>query len=110
MKDKDDGLKLDSMFYRTLTSFADLAFSGTFMISVCTSTITGLIDGVLRNLTRDRRAWKALEVLNDCLDGRNIEECNIDTLINDLHYNLTKNTVMLFLVLWKKPGPLREQY
>ncbi|CAB5162682.1 unnamed protein product [Rhizophagus irregularis] len=46
MKDKDDGLKLDSMFYRTLTSFADLAFSGTFMISVCTSTITGLIDGV----------------------------------------------------------------
>ncbi|CAB5353877.1 unnamed protein product [Rhizophagus irregularis] len=124
MKDKDDGLKLDSMFYRTLTSFADLAFSGTFIIPVCTSTITGPIDGVLRNLTRDRvylpvsslqppndqqgipvfkndkitntivedcgGHGRALEVLNDCLDGRSIEECNVDTLMNDLHYNLTK--------------------
>ncbi|CAB4417333.1 unnamed protein product [Rhizophagus irregularis] len=124
MKDKDDGLKLDSMFYRTLTSFADLAFSGTFMIPVCTSTITGPIDGVLRNSTRDRvylpvpslqppndqqgvpvfkndkitntivedcgGHGRALEVLNDCLDGRSIEECNVDTLMNDLRYNLTK--------------------
>ncbi|CAG8691070.1 16884_t:CDS:2, partial [Racocetra fulgida] len=78
MENKDDGLKLNSTFYKTLTSFADLAFSGTFMIPVCTSTITGPIDGT------------ALEVLNDCLAGRSIEECNVDTFMNDLRYNLTK--------------------
>ncbi|CAG8798543.1 3185_t:CDS:2, partial [Racocetra persica] len=48
MENKDDGLKLNSTFYKTLTSFADLAFSGTFIIPVCTSTITGPIDGTLR--------------------------------------------------------------
>ncbi|CAG8798498.1 41596_t:CDS:2, partial [Gigaspora margarita] len=32
---------------------------------------------------------KALEALNDCLAGRNIEECNINTLMNDLRHNLT---------------------
>ena len=33
---------------------------------------------------------RALEVLNDCLAGRSIEECNINTLMNDLCYNLTE--------------------
>ncbi|KAF0546337.1 putative crinkler family protein [Gigaspora margarita] len=32
---------------------------------------------------------RALEALNDCLAGRNIEECNINTLMNDLRHNLT---------------------
>ncbi|RIB13229.1 hypothetical protein C2G38_2198446 [Gigaspora rosea] len=54
MENKDDSLKFNSTFYKTLTSFADLAFSGIFMIPVCTSTITGPIDGVLRHSTRDR--------------------------------------------------------
>ncbi|RGB25131.1 hypothetical protein C1646_803080 [Rhizophagus diaphanus] len=124
MKDKDNGLKLDSMFYRTLIFFANLTFSDTFMIPVCTSTITELIDGVLRNLTRDRiylpvpslqlpndqqevpvfkndkitntivencgEHRRTLEVLNDCLNGHSIKECNVDTLMNDLCYNLTK--------------------
>ncbi|KAF0465052.1 putative crinkler family protein [Gigaspora margarita] len=124
MENKDDGLKLNSTFYKTLTSFADLAFSGTFIIPVCTSTITGPIDGMLRYSTRDRvylpvaslqppnyqqgvpvfkndkvtntlvedcgGHGRALEVLNDCLAGRSIEECNVDTLMNDLRYNLTK--------------------
>ncbi|CAG8447929.1 3563_t:CDS:2, partial [Gigaspora rosea] len=33
---------------------------------------------------------RALEALNDCLAGRNIEECNINTLMNDLRHNLTE--------------------
>ncbi|CAI2179268.1 6259_t:CDS:2 [Funneliformis geosporum] len=80
----------------------DLAFSGTFVIPICISTITGPIDGdslvpvfkndeVTNTLVEDCGVHgRALEVLNDCLDGRKIEECNADTLMNDLHYNLTE--------------------
>ncbi|CAI2189932.1 16769_t:CDS:2 [Funneliformis geosporum] len=125
MENKDDGLKLNSQFYKTLTSVADLAFSGIFVIPVCTSTITGPIDGTLRYSPRKRiylpvtslqspsyrqgdslvpvfkndeitntlvedcgGHGRALEVLNDCLAGRNVEECNVNTLMNDLRYNL----------------------
>ncbi|CAG8606483.1 11470_t:CDS:2, partial [Dentiscutata heterogama] len=127
IENKDDGLKLNSSFYKTLTSVADLAFSGIFVIPVCTSTITGPIDGMLR-YSRRKRIYlpvtslqppsyrqgdslvpvfkndeisnilvedcgghgRALEVLNECLAGRSIEECNINTLMNDLRYNLTE--------------------
>ncbi|RHZ76437.1 hypothetical protein Glove_197g38 [Diversispora epigaea] len=127
IENKDDSLKLNSSFYKTLTSVADLTFSGTFVIPVCTSTIVGPIDGVLRYSQRKRiylpvtslqppsyrqgdslipvfkndevtntlvedcgGHGRALEVLNDCLAGRSIEECNVDTLMNDLRYKLTE--------------------
>ncbi|CAB4440565.1 unnamed protein product [Rhizophagus irregularis] len=54
MESKDNGLKSNSTFYQTLSSYGDLALSGTFVIPVCTSTITGPIDSALRNSTRDR--------------------------------------------------------
>jgi len=125
MKNKDDGL--DSQFYKTLTSVADLAFSGTFVIPLCTSTITKPIDDILRNSPRkciylpvvslkppryqQGDKWipvfkndeitniivddcaghgRVLEVLNDCLAGRGIEECNANTLMNDLCYKLNQ--------------------
>ncbi|CAG8520800.1 247_t:CDS:2 [Ambispora leptoticha] len=127
MENKDDGLKLNSSFYKTLTSVADLAFSGILVIPVCTSTITGPIDGTLRYSMRKRiylpvtslqppsyrkgdslvpvfkndeitnvlvedcgGHGRALEVLNDCLAGRNVEECNVNTLMNDLRSKLTE--------------------
>ncbi|CAG8593974.1 9675_t:CDS:2, partial [Acaulospora colombiana] len=127
MQNKDDGLKLDSRFYMTMTSVADLAFSGIFVISVCTSTITGPIDGMLKYSRRKRVCLpvtslqppsyrkgdslvpvfkndeisnilvedcgghgRALEVLNECLAGHSIEECNVNTLMNDLRHNLTE--------------------
>ncbi|CAG8693137.1 4128_t:CDS:2, partial [Funneliformis caledonium] len=127
MENKDDGLKLNSTFYKTLTSVADLAFSSTFVIPVCTSTITGPIDGMLRYSPRKRiylpvaslqppnyrqgdilvpvfkndeitntlvedcgGHGRALEALDDCLAGRSIEECNVDTLMNDLRHDLTE--------------------
>ncbi|PKB94973.1 hypothetical protein RhiirA5_437647 [Rhizophagus irregularis] len=82
MKDKDDGLKLDSMFYRTLTSFADLAFSGTFMISVCTSTITGLIDVAkhhtdTRSKTLIASEWN-VDCYNSTVDIRKFKHCIIN--------------------------------
>ncbi|CAG8631175.1 3956_t:CDS:2, partial [Ambispora gerdemannii] len=125
MKKKDDGLDLNSEFYATLTSVANLVFSGTFVIPVCTSTIAGPIDNTLRYSTRKRiylpvtslkppnyhqgdnlipvfkndeitnilvedcgGHGRALEVLNDCLAGRSVEECNVNTLMNDLRKNL----------------------
>ncbi|CAG8447029.1 967_t:CDS:2, partial [Acaulospora colombiana] len=127
MLNNDDGLKSDSSFYKTLTSVADLAFNGIFVIPVCTSTITGPIDGMLRYSQRKRiylpvtslqppnyrqgdslvpvfkndeitsilvedcgGHGRALEVLNDCLVGLNIEECNVNTLMNDLRSKLTE--------------------
>ncbi|CAG8719097.1 11308_t:CDS:2, partial [Acaulospora colombiana] len=108
-------------------SHFDLAFSGTFVIPVCTSTITGPIDAVLRYSQRKRiylpvtslqppsyrqvdgsvpvfkddeitnilvedcgGHGRALEVLNDCLAGRDVEECNVNTLMNDLRSELTE--------------------
>ncbi|RHZ86979.1 hypothetical protein Glove_41g179 [Diversispora epigaea] len=125
MKKKDDGLDSNSEFYSTLISIANCAFRNIFLIPVCTSTISGPVDSVLKDSTR-RRVYlpvpslqppscqqgdslvsvfkndevtntlvedcgghgRALEALNDCLDGRNIEECNVDTLMNDLRYKL----------------------
>ncbi|KAF0345698.1 putative crinkler family protein [Gigaspora margarita] len=47
-------------------------------------------DEITNTLVEDcGRHGRALEALNDCLAGRNIEECNIDTLMNDLRNNLT---------------------
>jgi hypothetical protein len=126
IENKDDGLKSGSQFYRTLTSVADLALSGVFVIPVCTSTITGPIDDTLKGFTRNRiylpvsslqppnyqqgdnlvpvfkndeitntlvedcgGHGRALEILNDCLDGHSIEECNVDTLMNKLRHELT---------------------
>ncbi|CAB4376449.1 unnamed protein product [Rhizophagus irregularis] len=126
MENKDDGLKSSSTFYKTLNSFADIVFSDTFMIPICTSAIAGPNYSALRYSKRDLvylsvaslqspnyqqrdslvpvfkndevtntlvedcgGHGRALEVLNDCLAGRSIEECNIDTLMNDLRYNLT---------------------
>ncbi|RHZ86987.1 hypothetical protein Glove_41g128 [Diversispora epigaea] len=107
MKKKDDGLYSNSKFYSTLTSVANLAFNGIFLMPVCTSTISGLVNSVLRYSTwkciylpvpslqpqainkEIVRFW-ALEALNDCLAGRNIEECNIDTLMNDLYKPIPK--------------------
>ncbi|CAG8616900.1 19902_t:CDS:2 [Dentiscutata erythropus] len=140
MESKDDGLKLNSIFYKTLTSIADLAFSGIFMIPVCTSTIAGPIDGMLRYSTRDRvylpvaslqppnykqgipvfkndvltnilvedcgGHGRALEVLNDCLAGRSIEECNVDTLMNELCHNLTKKYCDAIFVSVEEARPI----
>ncbi|RHZ79917.1 hypothetical protein Glove_140g108 [Diversispora epigaea] len=125
MKKKDDGLDFRSEFYMTLSSVANLAFSGTFIIPVCTSTIAGPINNTLKHSIRKRvylpvvslkppnyyqgdnlipvfkndeitnilvedcgGHGRALEVLNDCLAGRSVEECNINTLMNDLRKNL----------------------
>ncbi|CAG8455748.1 11633_t:CDS:2 [Acaulospora colombiana] len=102
MVNKDDNLRSDSSFYKTLTSVADLAFCGTFVIPVCTSTITepidvnGLVpvfknDEITNILVEDCGGHgRALEVLNDCLAGRNIEECNVNTLMNDLRSKFTE--------------------
>ncbi|CAB5380237.1 unnamed protein product [Rhizophagus irregularis] len=111
MKDKDDGLKLDSMFYKTLTSFADLAFSGTFMIPVCTSTITGPIDGVLRNSTRDRvyLPVPSLQLSNDQQGVPVFKNDKItNTIVEDCRgYGRALEVLNDYLdVLWKKPGPL----
>ncbi|CAG8778689.1 21868_t:CDS:1, partial [Racocetra persica] len=110
------------------------------MISVCTSTITGPIDSVLRYSTRNHiyllvtslqlpnyqqralafknnkitntlvenyRGYKrVLEVLNDCLAGHNIKECNIDTLMNNLHYNFTKKYRNAIFVSVKEARPI----
>ena len=53
MENKDDGLKSSSTFYKTPNSFADLVFSDTFMIPVCTSAIAGPIYGALRYSKQD---------------------------------------------------------
>ncbi|CAG8799103.1 24262_t:CDS:2, partial [Racocetra persica] len=127
MNNKDDGLKSDSWFYMALSNIADLVFSGTFLIPVCTSAITGLVEGTFKYSNRKRvylpiaslqppnycqggslipvfkndeitntlvedcgGHGRALEVLNECLAGRNIEECNLNALMNDLHHKLTK--------------------
>ncbi|CAG8757682.1 229_t:CDS:1, partial [Ambispora leptoticha] len=127
MDNKDDGLKSDSRFYQTLSSIADFAFKGIFVIPVCTSTITGPVEDTLKyshrkcvylpvasleppNYRQDHRLvpvfkddeitktlvedcgghGRALEALNDCLAGRNIEECNLNTLMNDLRLKLTE--------------------
>ncbi|CAG8617382.1 8244_t:CDS:1 [Ambispora gerdemannii] len=127
MDNKDDGLKSDSRFYQTLSSIADFAFKGIFVIPVCTSTITGPVEGTLKYSHRKRvylpvaslkppsyhqddrlvpvfkddeitktlvedcgGHGRALEALDDCLAGRNIEECNLDTLMNDLRLKLTE--------------------
>ncbi|CAG8513854.1 7023_t:CDS:2, partial [Paraglomus occultum] len=54
MDNKDDGFKSDSRFYQTLSSIADFAFKGIFLIPVCTSTITGPVDGTLKYSHRKR--------------------------------------------------------
>ncbi|RHZ90174.1 hypothetical protein Glove_5g80 [Diversispora epigaea] len=125
MENKDDGLKSNSLFYKTLTSVADLAFSGIFVIPICTSPITWPVEDVLK-YSMQKRIYlpvaslqppsyrqgdslvpvfkndevtntlvedcgghgRALEALDDCLAGRSIEECNVDTLMNDLRYEL----------------------
>ena len=127
MSSKDDGLNSDSLLYRTLSAIADLTHSGSFVIPVCTSTITGPIEGTLKYSHRKRvylpvaslqppnyrqgdslvpvfkndpittilvedcgGHGRALEILNDCLVGRNIEECNLNDLMSDLRRDLTK--------------------
>lgn len=32
---------------------------------------------------------RALEVLSECIAGHSIDNCNIDNLMNDLHFRLT---------------------
>ncbi|CAG8696086.1 10260_t:CDS:2, partial [Racocetra fulgida] len=53
-------------------------------------TVILVVDGMQQLMENKDDGLKALEVLNDCLAGRSIEECNVDTLMNDLRYNLTK--------------------
>ncbi|CAG8440772.1 12122_t:CDS:2, partial [Acaulospora colombiana] len=127
MVNKDDGLKEDSHFYQTLSNIADSAFKGIFIIPICTSTITGPVEGSLKYSHRKRvylpvasleppnhrqdhglvpvfkddeitkilvedcgGHGRTLEALNDCLAGRNIEECNLNTLNSELHFKLTE--------------------
>jgi len=43
---------------------------------------------------------RILKVLNNYLAGHDIKKCNVDTLINDLYYNLTEkyyNTIFGFI-------------
>ncbi|CAG8454682.1 2525_t:CDS:2 [Funneliformis caledonium] len=48
-------------------------------------------DEITNTLVKDCGGHRrALEALNDCLASRNVEEYNINTLMNDLHYNLIK--------------------
>ncbi|RHZ72723.1 hypothetical protein Glove_240g37 [Diversispora epigaea] len=126
MKSKDDGLKADSQFYETLSGIADLALKGTFLIPVCTSTISGQVENSLKHSPRNRvylpiislqppyyhqgdkiapvfnedevtnilvqdcgGHGRALEVLSDCLKGRDIEQCNLNTLMHELRFRLT---------------------
>ncbi|CAG8433446.1 1783_t:CDS:10 [Diversispora eburnea] len=87
MENKDDGLKLNSKFYKTLTFVADLAF--TIDKEIIWSRSLKMITNTLAEDCGGH--GRALETLNDFLAGRNIEECNINTLMNDLRYNLTEN-------------------
>ncbi|PKY43613.1 hypothetical protein RhiirA4_457637 [Rhizophagus irregularis] len=94
MESKDNGLKSNSTFYQTLSSYGDLALSGTFVIPVCTSTITGPIDSALRNSTRDRVYLPVASLKSPNYQQGDsfarIEECIVDTLMNDLRYNLSE--------------------
>ncbi|RHZ79489.1 hypothetical protein Glove_144g65 [Diversispora epigaea] len=126
IKGKDNGLKTDSQFYETLSGIADLALKDVFLIPVCTLTISGQVENLLKHLFRNcvylliislqpsyyrqgnkiapifnknevtsilvqdcRGHRRALEVLSDCLKGHDIEKCNLNTLMHDLHFILT---------------------
>ncbi|RHZ82069.1 hypothetical protein Glove_114g37 [Diversispora epigaea] len=117
----------DSQFYKTLSGIADLALKGTFLIPLCTSTITGEVENSLKHSHRNhvylpvvplepsyqRQEYKivlvfnddevtnvlvqdcgghgrALEVLNNFLDRRDIKKCNFNTLMHDLRLSLTE--------------------
>src|SRR6185369_15084458 len=49
---------------------------------------------------------RALEVLNDCLAGRSIEECNLDTLMNDLRHKLTETYRNAILISAEDARPI----
>jgi hypothetical protein len=50
----DDGLKEDSVFYHTMTSFADLGLNNIFLLPCITSTIAGSVEKALKFSHRKR--------------------------------------------------------
>ncbi|CAG8583657.1 13207_t:CDS:1 [Funneliformis caledonium] len=126
MKSNNDWNDRTSEFFKTLTNIHDLALRGTFVIPLCTATVTEPIDSVLK-ITHRKHVYlpiasldpptiikggvvtsifqtddhiikmlvndcgghgRALEVLQEILKDRYIQNVNINDMMNDLRIRL----------------------
>ncbi|CAG8456509.1 1378_t:CDS:10 [Funneliformis caledonium] len=89
-----------SEFFKTLTNIHDLALRGTFVIPLCTATVSDPVESVLKITHRKHDHiikmlvndcgghGRALEVLQEILKDRDIQNVNINDVMNDLRIRL----------------------
>ncbi|PKK69814.1 hypothetical protein RhiirC2_712365 [Rhizophagus irregularis] len=86
MDDVDDGTNKGSIFYRTLTSIADLSLEDTFLITCCTATTCGPIENFLADTQRKRVYLSIASLAPPVINNQDVFEMNnpiINLLVSD---------------------------